>query len=69
MPKEHEPVYLKNSNKVAYIIGISALNQPLKNLCRAELLIKFLQKDGEEKLTKDDIIKVILSEYGAKKKY
>lgn len=67
MPKEHEPVYITESNKIAYIIGISALNQPLKNLCRAELLIKFLQKDGEEKLTKDDIIKVILSEYGAKK--
>ena len=67
MPKENEPVYLTKSNKIVYIIGLSALNQPLKNLCRVELLTKFLQKDNEEKLTKDDIIKVILSEYGAKK--
>lgn len=67
MPKKNEPVYITESNKIVYIIGLSALNQPLKNLCRVELLTKFLQKDNEEKLTKDDIIKVILSEYGAKK--
>ena len=46
---------------------MSALNQPLKSLCRAELLAKFLQKQVNENLTKNDIIKVISSEQGARK--
>ena len=66
-PKQNEPVYISSSNKVVYIIGMSALNQPLKSLCRAELLAKFLQKQVNENLTKNDIIKVISSEQGARK--
>lgn len=66
-PKQNEPVYISSSNKVVYIVGMSALNQPLKSLCRAELLAKFLQKQVNENLTKNDIIKVISSEQGARK--
>ena len=66
-PKQKEPVYISSSNKVVYIVGMSALNQPLKSLCRAELLAKFLQKQVNENLTKNDIIKVISSEQGARK--
>mgnify|MGYP007065485784 CR=1 FL=1 len=51
-PKQKEPVYISSSNKVVYIVGMSALNQPLKSLCRAELLAKFLQKQVNENLTK-----------------
>ena len=51
-PKQNEPVYISSSNKVVYIVGMSALNQPLKSLCRAELLAKFLQKQVNENLTK-----------------
>ena len=66
-PKQNEPVYISSSNKVVYIVGMSALNQPLKSLCRVELLAKFLQKQVNENLTKNDIIKVISSEQGARK--
>lgn len=66
-PKQNEPVYISSSNKVVYIVGMSALNQPLKSLCRVELLAKFLQKQVNETLTKNDIIKVISSEQGARK--
>lgn len=66
-PREKEPVYLNETNKIVYLIGMKALYQPLEYLCRTELLTKFLQKQRREKLTKDDIIKVILSEQGAKK--
>ena len=66
-PKQKEPVYISSSNKVVYIVGMSALNQSLKSLCRAELLAKFLQKQVNENLTKNDIIKVISSEQGARK--
>lgn len=66
-PKQKEPVYISSSNKVVYIVGMSALNQPLKSLCRAELLAKSLQKQVNENLTKNDIIKVISSEQGARK--
>lgn len=51
-PKQNEPVYISSSNKVVYIVGMSALNQPLKSLCRVELLAKFLQKQVNENLTK-----------------
>lgn len=67
LPKIGEPVYLNEANKIIYLIGMKALYQPLENLCRVELLEDFLQKPRREKLTKDDIIKVILSESGAKK--
>lgn len=66
-PREKEPIYLDETNKIVYLIGMKALYQPLEYLCRTELLMKFLQKRRREKLTKDDIIKVILSEQGAKK--
>ena len=66
-PREYEPVYPDFVNKLVYVVGMSALNEPLVNLARSDLLQTFLAKKAEAKLTTDDIIKVLLSKQGAKK--
>lgn len=66
-PREYEPVYPDFVNKIVYVVGMSALNEPLMNLARSDLLQRFLAKKAEAKLTTDDIIKVLLSKQGAKK--
>ena len=66
-PREYEPVYPDFVNKIVYVVGMSALNEPLVNLARSDLLQTFLAKKAEDKLTTDDIIKVLLSKQGAKK--
>ena len=67
LPRDYEPVYPDFVNKIVYVVGMSALNQPLINLSRSDLLQDFLGKNLEDKLTVDDIIKVLLSKRGAKK--
>lgn len=66
-PREYEPVYPDFVNKIVYVVGMNALNEPLMNLARGDLLQIFLAKKAEAKLTTDDIIKVLLSKQGAKK--
>lgn len=65
MPNKTEPVYLKEANKIVYLVGMSAIDKHLQDLCRWELLTDFLQKRPQDRLTKDDIIKVLLSKNGA----
>ena len=67
MPNNTEPVYLEQANKIVYLVGMSAIGQELKQLCRSELLMEFLHKRAQDRLTKDDIIKVLLSKQGAQK--
>ena len=67
MPRKNEPVYLNHSNKIVYLAGMSALNQPLKELFCPELLTDFLGKKNDDKLTADDIINVLQSYKGALK--
>ncbi len=65
MPRTKEPVYLKHSNKIVYLAGMSALNKPIKELFSPELLADFLGKKVDDKLTADDIINVLQSSKGA----
>lgn len=67
LPRDYEPVYPDFVNKIVYVVGMSALNQELGNLSRSDLLQDFLGKNATDKLTIDDIIKVLLSSRGAKK--
>lgn len=66
-PRDYEPVYPNFVNKIVYVVGMSALNQPLASLSRSDLLQEFLAKGAGESLTVDDIIKVLIDERGAKK--
>lgn len=67
LPRDYEPVYPDFINKIVYVVGMSALGQMLKDLSRSDLLQDFLAKDLTDRLTINDIIKVLLSTYGAKK--
>ncbi len=67
MPKRNEPVYISQSNKIVYVVGLDAVNMCLKDLCRSELLQGILNKGENDKLSIDDVIKVILSSKGALK--
>ena len=67
MPRQGEPVYLNKSNKIVYLIGMNCMDMKLQDLCRGELISQFLHKYPADKLSEEDIIKIILSEQGAKK--
>ena len=67
IPRQGEPVYLPDSNKIVYLAGLSALQMKIEKAARSELLAAFLHKKPLEKLTADDIIKVLSSRQGALK--
>lgn len=67
MPRDYEPVYIENTNKIVYVVGMTSLGQEIKNLSRADIIADFLVKSLDEKLSVKDMIKILLSEKGAKK--
>lgn len=68
VPSEWEPVILDESTMVIGVLGMDALGKPLKDMCfRHELASKLLQKYEEERITKDDYVKVICNNWGLKK--
>ena len=67
MPRPYEPVYLPNTTKIVYLAGMTALDKVIGNLSRSDILADFLHKQPDEKLTEEDMLKVLQNEKGAKK--
>lgn len=67
MPRSYEPVYLPHTTKIVYLAGMTALGQKIEDLSRSDIMADFLHKQPAEKLTAEDIVKILQSEQGAKK--
>ena len=67
MPRVYEPVYLSRTTKIVYLVGMLAWGKKIRDLSRADILTEFLYKSLDERLTEEDMIKVLLSKLGAKK--
>ena len=67
MPRSYEPVYLPRTTKIVYLAGMMALGQKIEDLSRSDIMADFLHKQPAEKLTAEDMVKILQSEQGAKK--
>ena len=67
MPRSYEPVYLPCTTKIVYLAGMMALGQKIEYLSRSDIMADFLHKQPAEKLTAEDMVKILQSEQGAKK--
>ena len=68
IPNKNEPVILKQTDCVIGVIGLSALQKPIQEVCfRVDEICSFLNKEKEDVLTVEDVIKMIQSEVGLKK--
>ena len=67
MPRSSEPVYLPCTTKIVYLAGMMALGQKIEDLSRSDIMADFLHKQPAEKLTAEDMVKILQSEQGAKK--
>ena len=67
MPRLYEPVYLPNTTKIVYLAGMTALDKVIGDLSRSDILADFLHKQPDEKLTEEDMLKILQNEKGAKK--
>ncbi|MGM9536511.1 MAG: selenium cofactor biosynthesis protein YqeC [Intestinibacter sp.] len=68
VPRENEPVIIKNTNLVIGIIGIDCLDKKIKNIChRPESVANFLGKSIEQNIECGDIVKIATSKKGLKK--
>ena len=67
MTRLYEPVYLPNTTKIVYLAGMTALDKAIEVLSRSDILADFLHKQPDEKLTEEDMLKVLQNEKGAKK--
>ena len=67
MPRSYEPVYLPCTTKIVYLAGMMALGQKIEDLSRSDIMADFLNKQPAEKLTAEDMVKILQSEQGAKK--
>lgn len=67
MPRSYEPVYLPCTTKIVYLAGMTALGQKIEDLSRSDIMADFLHKQPAEKLTAEDMVKILQSEQGAKK--
>lgn len=64
MPSTKEPVILGNTTDILIVMGLSSLNMTIKEGChRCELAAEFLGKVIEERLTEEDLAKIILLKY------
>ena len=68
VPADHEPVLLPESDIVVAVLGLSALNHPLKECCfRIEQAKKLLSEDENHLLTEEDMAMILLSKHGLRK--
>ena len=67
MPRSYEPVYLPCTTKIVYLAGMMALGQKIEDLSRSDIMADFLHKQPAEKLTAEDMVKILQSEQGVKK--
>ena len=66
-PREGEPVYLQESNKIVYAAGLTALGKKLGSLARGALMADFLGRSEDDQLSDADMAKVLGSASGGKK--
>lgn len=68
IPGDQEPVILAGSHMVIGVLGMDALEKPIKEVCfRAALVASYLHKTEEDILTEEDYVTVIKSSEGLKK--
>lgn len=68
VPGVEEPVILSGSHMVIGVLGMDALGKPINEVCfRPCLVADYLGKSEDSIITKEDYVKVILSETGLKK--
>ena len=68
VPETHEPVIRPECDTVIGVLGLSALNRPLKEVCfRLEKARDFLQLGADEIFTEVHAAKILLSELGTRK--
>ena len=68
VPAAHEPVILPETEVVTAVLGLSALEQPLKECCfRLEEAEKLLEADKDHLLNCEDMAKILVSEGGLRK--
>ena len=68
VPRDGEPVIHPKTDAVIAVFGLSALGQPLKNVCfRKELAAANLEVEEDHLLTEEDAAKILSSPWGARK--
>ena len=68
VPASWEPVIWKPTNLVIAVAGMDAAGKPIQEVChRPENVADFLGKEAEEKVTEEDIVRVVLSTEALKK--
>ncbi len=68
VPAAHEPVLLPQSDIVLGVVGLSALQKPLQQVCfRAELAAFLLNVPQTAVLTMENLAKILASEQGSRK--
>ena len=68
VPATYEPVILPETEVVIAVLGLSALEQPLKECCfRLEEAEKLLEADEDHLLSCEDMAKILASEEGLRK--
>ena len=62
VPASWEPVIWEQTDLVIAVVGMDAVGRPIREVChRPECVADFLGKETEEKLTEEDIVKIVLS--------
>lgn len=68
VPAEHEPRILPGTQVVLGVIGLRALNQPLRDVCfRLDHAKPLLQTDSDAVVTPEDMVHILLSAQGTRK--
>ncbi len=68
VPKDGEPVLLPETNLVIALLGLNALNKPLKEVCfREELGKKHLNQTAHDLISLEDFFQIFTSSWGALK--
>ena len=68
VPKDGEPVIHPKTDAVIAVFGLSALGQPLKNVCfRKELAMEHLGVEENHILTEEDAARILSAPWGARK--
>lgn len=68
VPASWEPVIWKQTDLVIAVAGMDAAGKPIQEVChRPENVADFLGKEAEEKVTEEDIVRVVLSTEALKK--
>ena len=68
VPKNNEPVIIKETNLVIGVMGFDCIDKKIKDIChRPELVSKLLEKDLDEIIDYKDLVKIAQNENGLRK--